>query len=137
MAKEKRFDRVFISFILTGKDLDPNEVSVSLGLHPYKSFKSGDMRTETERWKHGYWEICSAEDVDSPDLAIHLEWIVDQLTPINQALQKLLSAQNMKAEISCFWILDSGQSVLTLSPLLIERLSELGVVIELDIYSDG
>jgi hypothetical protein len=137
MEKEKRPDKIFVSFILIGKDLDPNDVSASLGLNPYKSFKRGDMRTESERWKHGYWEICSAENIDSHDLAIHLEWIVNQLSPINQVLSNFLGTQNVKAKISCFWILEPGQSVLTLSSQLIVRLSGLGTSIEFDIYSDG
>jgi hypothetical protein len=134
---ENKSSKVFASFILIGKDLDPGEVSASLGLNPYKSFKRGDWRTETERWKHGYWELCSTDNVSSHDLAIHLEWIVNQLTPTNQILEKLLSKRNIKAKISCFWILESGQSVLNLSLPLIESLSALRINVEMDVYSNG
>lgn len=136
MAKETKSDRMFVSFILIGKDLNPNAISSSLGLSPSKSFKRGDMRTITEKWKHGYWEICSSDNVNSLELETHLRWITDQLMPVNQSLQKILNTQNVKAKISCFWIFRTSRGVFTLAPQLIRHLSELGIGIDFDIYGN-
>jgi hypothetical protein len=70
---------LFVSMIMIGKELNPNEITKILDLTPYKSFKRRDQRTETEKWKHGYWEICSVQGIESPDIALHFSWLVNQL----------------------------------------------------------
>lgn len=127
----------FVSMTLIGKDLNPNEITEYLSLSPYKSFKRGDQRTETEKWKHGYWEICSVQGIKSPDITLHFSWLVNQLTPVRHKLTQLIKSQNINAEISCFWILPTGQSVFTLPPELLIQLADLGLKIEMDIYCDS
>jgi hypothetical protein len=128
--------RTFASLIIIGKELDPVEITELLGIKPSKSFKRGDQRTDTEKWPHGYWELCSSESIKSSDLELHLQWIVDQLTPDNEYLLALRKEKGLKAKISCFSILGKGQTVINLPLPLLKQLADTNLSIELDLYSD-
>jgi len=127
---------VYASFILIGKELDPQEITFALGISPDISFKRGDWRTETEKWRNGYWEICSENYVKSPGLSAHLEWITQKLIPVTTNIKEILKDSTIDAEISCFWILPPGQTVLSFSPILTRQLAELNVKIEIDMHSE-
>jgi hypothetical protein len=124
----------FVSFILIGKDLIPQEITDSLQITPSKSFRRGDLRTETKKWPHGYWALESTNNVASPDLVSHLEWLIKQLEPVKLKLTEVLKGTNIKAEISCFWILSEQHYSLSLSNMLLRRIADFGIEFELDIH---
>jgi hypothetical protein len=134
---EKKHEHIYASFIFLGKDLDPEYITETFGIAPYKSFKRGDTKTETEIWKHGYWELCSSEKVDSSDLTLHIKWIVDQLIMHKQKINEILSDKIVKAKISCLWIMPSSYEALVIDARLLEKISSLGIPLELDIYGDN
>lgn len=136
MTDNSNPNRTFASIIFIGKELDPEKLTTFLGITPYRSFKRGDKRNESEKWLHGYWELCSINVVNSPSLEFHLNWIIGQLVPIGQKLVALSKESEIKAEISCFSILPKGQTVLNLPAQIIKVLAEANLSVELDLFSD-
>lgn len=136
MPSTESENRTFASFILIGKELDPGKITSELGITPSKSFRRGDKRSETDMWKHGYWELCSADHVKTSDLGDHIRWVIEHVFPVRDELSSLLKGKDIKAGISCFSILEKGQTVINLSPLLIREMAELNLGIELDLYED-
>jgi hypothetical protein len=136
MTNTSNPNRTFASIIFIGKELDPDKITAFLGITPSRSFKRGDKRNETEKWLHGYWELCSSNMVNSSSLEFHFKWIIDQLVPIRQKLLALSKESEIKAEISCFSILPKGQTVLNLSSQIIKVLAEANLSVELDLFSD-
>jgi hypothetical protein len=125
---------LYASFILRGKDLDPQEVSTLLDINPSRSFKRGERRTETKVWPHGFWKLESKDHIQSENLASHIEWLVNQLEPMASRLTTLVKERSLDAVISCFWIAETGHAGLGLSASLINRIATLGLRLEVDIY---
>ena len=126
--------KLYASFILRGKTLSPQEVTSYLGITPSKSFMRGEMRTNNKKWPHGYWALESTKFVQSTDLAVHLDWLINQLEIVKTKLIELRKNNEITATISCFWIMSSEHDGLKLSNELIQKAANLMVNIELDIY---
>jgi hypothetical protein len=127
-------EHIFTTLILRGEGLNPEEVTNSLGLNPSMSFKRGDRRNETDIWKHNYWSLSSQDRIHSSNLAIHLEWLINQFEPEKSKFLEILNNKNTEGEISCFWILPTDHENLSLSPDLIKKIAELGLSLNMDIY---
>ena len=136
MSDNKNLVRVYATFILRGKELDPRMVTERLGIIPSRSFKRGDRHGDNKKWPSGFWGLTSDGRILSADLILHIEWLINQLEPVEQALLELVNEQKFNAEISCFWILPEDHGGLVLPSQLLERITDLGVNISLDIYCD-
>lgn len=128
--------RIYATFIIRGKDLDPQVVTELLGIAPTRSFKRGDQRTENKKWPHGFWGLTSDERVHSIDLALHIEWVINQLEPVKRDLLEIISESGIDAEISCFWIMPTNHEYLQFGSELLRRLADLSLPLNVDIYSD-
>ena len=134
MLNDEKPPRVYATFMLRGKELDPQLVSELLGMTPTRSFKRGDQRTEEKKWPHGFWGLTSDERIQSTDLALHIEWVINQLEPVRQKLVEIMSDKQIDAEISCLWMLSTSHDGLSVSAVLLERIASLGLKLNLDIY---
>ncbi len=133
MSENENPTRIYATFILRGKELDPQSVTELLGITPSRSFKRGDIRTEQKEWPHGFWGLTSDGNVQSADLVMHIEWLIHQLEPVKPVLIKLFEDGGLDAEISCFWILPGGHDGLILNPQLLNKIASFGIKFELDI----
>jgi len=124
----------YASLMFRGKDLEPQRVTEILGIIPSRSFRRGDWRTETKKWPHGYWTLTSSGNVESMDLALHIQWLIDQLEPVQPGLIQLLKEKSISAVLSCFWTLQAGHGGLSLNHHLLDRIATLGLNVELDVY---
>jgi hypothetical protein len=135
LSTENVDKHIFATFILRGNGLDPYDVSSSLGIIPSKSFKRGDWRTETEKWTRNLWSLTSQNVVQSDNLSVHIEWLLDQLEPVNNKLIEILERNGIESEISCFWIFPTEHEEFELSSQLMKRIASLGVKLSFDMYS--
>ena len=126
---------IFATFILRGKGLDPHDVTSSLGISPSRSFKRGDWRTETDKWTINHWSLTSQNVIQSGNLSVHLEWLLDQLEPVNSKLIEILERNGINSEISCFWIFPTEHEEFELSSELMKKIASLDVKLSFDIYS--
>ena len=134
MLENENKNPVYACFILRGKDLDPQEVSDSIGIQPTKRFRRGDIRKGNKRWPHGYWELSSKNEVSSIDLSLHLQWLLNQLEPANSQLLKIIKKDSVCAEIRCLWVLPIEYVNLSIDSELLSKIAYLGLSLEIDIY---
>src|SRR5437762_3088576 len=81
---------VYATFQLWSKDLNPDEITARLKLTPSISFRAGDQRGLSNRtWPHGYWGFTSQNEIPSKDLAVHLEWLLNQIEPAGKEIIQL------------------------------------------------
>lgn len=131
---EDEHQYVYATLILKGMGLNPDEVTTFLGINPSMSFKCGDKRGVTGIWKHNFWSLSSQEQIGSNNLAIHLEWLMSQLEPVESNLSELLDRKDIEGEISCFWILPTDHEIFTISPALLSKISMLNLGFSVDVY---
>ncbi len=132
---ENEYTYVYAEIILMGEGLNPLEVTNSLGLHPLICHKIGDNKNEFEKWEINHWCFSSKDKIQSHDLTLHLQWLINQIEPVKTKFLTILNKNDIKAEISCFWILPSDHEVLSLDANLIKNIADLGIKLEIDVHS--
>lgn len=135
MSEDKNTSAIFAGLILRGKDLVPQEITDAIGIKPTKSFKRGDIRKDTQKWPHGYWELITKDAIQSSDLSAHLDWLVKQLASSKTELIDIVCKEDIEGEISCFWILPTDHETLLLTSDLLKKIAELGLNVTMDVYS--
>jgi hypothetical protein len=124
----------YATFILRGKGFNPDEVTSLIGINPSWSFKRGDWRTKTEKWRHNFWSLSSKGEVQSDDLSIHIQWLINQLESKIDKLLEIKKQNGVEGEISCFWILPTNHENLSISENVIGQIASLGIKLSVDIY---
>jgi len=125
-----------------GEGLEPNAVSVALGIQPSKSQRMGDkVATSPGRKrvaKTGLWLLSSEEHVESRDLRDHLDWLLGVLVPKAEELHTILEPMEaVEADISCIWWSKYGQGGPVLWPEHLDGLARVGLELGLDISFFG
>lgn len=135
------YDRAFAALRICGDTLDPLSVTLALRLPPDHVHRNGEPRlvrtrngkiTEHSHYRGGMWSMSSEAWVQSPRLAVHLEWLLNQVEAKSDALAALL-ADGVKSEFFCF---SSGSTPIPPSvPRSVRaRAVALGIQIEIDHY---
>lgn len=136
------YDRAYASVRFCGESLDPLHVSLALRLPSDHSHRDGEPRLcrtksgkvmEYAAYHGGMWSMSSEEWVDSPRLAVHLEWLLAQLEPRVDAIASLISTG---ATVDFFCFSSGSTSMLPTLPRTIrDRAAALGIEIVIDHYS--
>ena len=75
--------------------------------------------------------------IASTDLALHIEWLLDQVEPAKSQLMRLMD-EDVQADIFCFWESRADSNGIAggmiFSPTLLGRLAALKLQLGLDIY---
>lgn len=113
------------------------DVSVLMEITPSESGEAGELR-ETSRGtnrtiKMTHWVLSSETHVDSKDLRVHLNWLLDRIEPRLSILEALASTSGTKMTIVCVWWSAIGHGGPTLWPEQLLRLSRLGLEMGFDI----
>ncbi len=122
------------TFRMSGNTVDPHEITAVLGIMPSKAFKAGDPRGKSAQWKHGQWSLSSEDHVSSTELQTHIEWLLDQLEPVQARIRSLLSKGDIEADIFCYWQFETFNAGLVLTAPLLKRLGDFNIDLDLDIY---
>jgi hypothetical protein len=126
----------YASLVITGKELDPEEITDILGINPHRRHKKHEKKKDGVReFSMGSWVYSSEKDIESFDVIDHVDWLVDQLLPIKNKLKLVQKMGNINIVISIFWIMSSTNEALSFSPKLLNRMSNIGIEFEFDIFS--
>ena len=135
------YTRAYASVRFWRSNLDPLEVTLALRLPPDHTHRDGEPRlVRTKRGKveersphrGGMWSMSSEKWVQSPRLAIHLEWLLKQLEPKAAAVAQLLS-QEVEADFFCY-SLGTTPALPSVPRSLRSRIERLGMKLEIDHY---
>lgn len=135
------YGRGYASVRFCGQSLDPLHVSLALRLPADHCHRDGEphlCRTKSGKvmeyaaYHGGMWSMSSEEWVDSPRLAVHLEWLLAQLEPRVDAIASLIST-GATVDFFCF---SSGSTSMhpTLPRTIRDRAAALGIEIVIDHY---
>lgn len=104
------YRRAYASLRVFGDDLHPPSVTKALHLPPDHQHHRGEPRIgrtkagmvhESAPYQQGLWSMSSEQWVQSPRLAVHLEWLLDQLEPKREELQEL-AVQGYGLDFFCY-----------------------------------
>jgi hypothetical protein len=136
MVGDSKSNNIYIRFFIKGEDIDPDEISNRVGIIPAYKYKSGDLHGKNNQMvrKIGLWSITSSGMVNSSDLQLHIEWLLDILEPVKNQLNSIISKPDVYAEISCIFNLFSIEWDSRLEPSLLDRIAALNIKFRISIY---
>jgi hypothetical protein len=135
------YSRAHASVRFTADRLDPLNVTLALRLPPDHTHRDGELRFTRFRsgkvevgspYHGGMWSMSSEKWVQSPRLAVHLDWLLRELEPKADAVRALLEG-GISADFFCF----SSGSVATppsLPRTIRNRAAALGIELVIDHY---
>ena|SRR5712691_3539160 len=133
----------FATLRFSGDRLDPDRITAILGVQPTKGYRKGERYLAGPRagyvtGRTGVWVLATESVVDSAELDRHLEHLVDLIFrgPAREErleqLHELMSRDEVKADVSCFWRGDPGTGPPLVPEDVISRFHELPAEIETD-----
>ena len=123
-----------VEFRVSGRSLDPDEVTTALELMPAYVHRVGERigrkTRETNTWVYNGYD--DREQVEWPDLEEGLQFVLDRLWSRRHALEPF------SAVAECYWWCGHFQSSFDggprLSPGLLSRLGQIGAALCIDNY---
>lgn len=122
-----------MEFRIYGETLDPSEVSTDLGIEPSLMIRAGERRTRTTRFEKSMWAydgFPSTRRWDSFEEG--LISLLEKLLPFKDKIEKYRS--NYELILWCGHFQSSFNGGPTLSPRVLNLLSEFGVALFIDNY---
>lgn len=139
------YSEAYASVRFAAEDLDPLHVTQQLRLpadHTHRrdeprlsrSIRTGRV-SEYAPYSQGMWSMSSRDWVNSPRLATHIEWLLQELEPKSAEVHSLL-ASGVSGDIFCY---SRGRTVQSpaIPKELRARAMALGLSIALDHYTDA
>ncbi len=124
-----------VSVRFFGEELDPDEVTESLGITPTNVHRQGERHIGraggSRRWPTAHWSLTSHLPASAP-LEDHLDALLDRL---NVPAVRSLSVKGWRLDFLCSCFLDDWNQGTTLSPDVLARLTALGAALVLDLHS--
>lgn len=133
MSNNPNIHRTFATFRIWGTYLNPEDITRRLDIGPSESHNLGDKRGRSGTWSHGYWAIESENHVQSTNLSLHIEWLLNKIEPAQLEVISLIN-EGFFADIFCFLESSTGHGGPVFNPTLLHRIANLNVELSLDIY---
>jgi len=117
--------------------LDPNEISLLLGLEPTSSQRAGDLAYAKtgRRRKYSGWFLESTGQIESRDSRDHFAWLLDRISSKGEQL-RILKDRGYTVDICCRWDSASGHGGPSMDPRQMIQLGALGADVWFDVYFD-
>lgn len=136
-------ERTLAELRIYSGEMPPEEVTRRLGIEPTKTRTSGQKvvsgvaRREREVRTNG-WFLSSENAVASLDFRRHLDWLLERLAGVDEALHALQAEPGVRMTVTGIWWSVHAQGGPTLWPRHMQRLSELNLECGFDIsfYAD-
>lgn len=128
---------VKVTLRLMGADLEPQEVTLALGLEASSSHRRGDVRKnragrEYSAYTEGLWELHSTLEATA-SLDQHLRSLLGLLRGRHEVIRKLRD-EGLRADL-LIGIFGSDSNVgFGVSPESLAEIAELGLALEFDVY---
>ncbi len=130
--------RYTIELRIVGKNLDPDDITRTLGLEPTQVRRMGEPKVEgaNSKWTANVWgfEVLPPGKDDWPSLEDGIETLLGTFRPIRERLRACSAGNEMY--LWCGHFTSSFDGGPTLSPTLLKSLGDFGVQLILDTYSE-
>ncbi len=131
--------QIRVHFTLTGKNVDPAEITKKLGVEPTTTWRMGECVPKTAvKWKHDGWRV-STNEVETVDMPVLVRAVLKKMIPAADKIRSVCSERGLDAELNCIAYVDDQIPIVHFDPDIVTAVSDLGAEIDVDIMlvSDG
>ena len=120
---------IYVKLYFQGKNVDPDDITKRLGIVPSRKHKTGESHGLNNEftWKTSTWVLDSRSSIQSTNVEVHLQWLLDQIEPVKSIIKSIASDKEVHSEIKCIFLLFSRLYSQSFSPEIIERISDLNI----------
>ncbi len=124
-----------VEFILTGNDLQVEDLLSTIDLDSVKTWKIGDpIGTSILQYKYNGWRFKTTE-ITTIDLPEEVEKVVKILKPYKTRLLEVIRKYKCEVSLGCVLYIERGDIPIVHFPRdIVEFISELNANIDIDIY---
>ncbi len=137
LKRLRKLDKAYVVLSISHKSLKPEEIDETLKLKATNSLRKGDEIYKSERFDicspATYWSMSSEDEVTSPDVELHLEWLLGTLSGKLRAVRQL-QKKNAKMKITIQMKPWSRLVATSLSVQTLNRIAELQMEMEFIIH---
>lgn len=135
-------ERTVVELRMYSDGLSPVEISHCLSIEPSSSVTKGRVLTSgmDGRQRVGQinsWILSSEEHIKSLDPRRHLDWLLDQLNAVKNALLELQRSPEITMYVTCIWWSAFGNDGPRFWARQLTNLGELGLEMEMDVSFFG
>jgi hypothetical protein len=128
-----------VTLVITGLDLEPEQVTKILEMPPTRSWKRGQEKVfrsgRTHVYPWGGWKLFQSDETMKMPLEKQLEYWASLLAPKTASLRQL-RGMDCAAVLDCYLSISETASV-PVSAELLEKIAGCGVEIELNCFASG
>jgi hypothetical protein len=130
-------DETFATLRIYPGTIMPDEVTRELGIGPSSTEVEGQLRSRRQPPSRcNGWFLCSKGQITSRDSRRHIDWLLDRLLPVRDALLGLRD-RGARMDVFCFWVSAHGHGGPMLSVKQMKGLVELDLECGYDMYYLG
>jgi len=124
--------RTYATLLVYPGERHPDEITSLLGVSPSRTSVAGEASPS----RVNGWFISSQGVIGSKDSRRHIDWLLDQISAVENRFKELLSHDGVRAEVRCFWESRSGNGGPIISPAQMSRLVQLDLSVSWDVWLD-
>jgi Domain of unknown function (DUF4279) len=128
------------TFRLMGDLIQPDELTVLLGIQPSFSHAKGDtLESRAGLLKHrtGIWALESEDKLETTNLEKHLISLLDKLESVSAIILELITKYSLSVDFHCYWVSETGQGGPLISPETLMRVANLNAYLDFEIHFFG
>jgi hypothetical protein len=117
-----------VMFRLTADSIVPDEVTQDIGMTPSRAFAKGEhyeIRGTRGQRPIGHWSLNSGGAIESTSTQKHANYILEQLEPRAEAIEKYLTDPDVHVSVVFWWETSDGHGGFYLRSDTLERLCRL------------
>ena len=121
-----------VAFIIAEFACDPELITAAVGVQPSRAWKAGDMVRPSSAPRRTSGWMLEAPAGSGDDFEARAVWLLGQLPSDLRRLESVSSCWSAKLYASVYT--SGDRPPLFLSPAVVQRLSELGAAIDIDLF---
>ena len=128
------------TFRLMGDLIQPDELTILLGIQPNFSHAKGDTfesRAGLLKHRTGIWALESENKLETTNLEKHLIFLLDKLEPVSSIVAELVLKFSLAVDFHCYWVSATGQGGPLISPETLMRVANLHAYLDFEIHFFG
>ncbi|NAS99299.1 hypothetical protein CU664_18090 [Pseudomonas syringae pv. actinidifoliorum] len=122
-----------VRLVFTSKNIQPDEMSVSIGVKADQVWAAGDKRSKTNLLETENGLVVESKLAKNLDLMTHIEWMISAFNGLKNKLLSFSKMPECEIQLSCV-VYSNGAPPLNFEKFITHWLGCIGASLDIDLY---